>query len=173
MPITAEPPRPSGSQSGTRRPLRRDVLCEGLNAAGWKVEKPKATMFLWAEIPEQFRHLGSMEFSKKRLGYIRHGGKVPVELEVSEECETCKGSGGAPGATMKSCPECSGRGTISSALWSEASSSSPGRRRAAAGAQERTGAHGSGPRRAARKIADSRLTPSPHDRLPASTPPAR
>ena len=41
------------------------------------------------------------------------GGKVPVELEVSEECETCKGSGGAPGATMKPCPECSGRGTIS------------------------------------------------------------
>ena len=41
------------------------------------------------------------------------GGKVPVELEVSEECETCKGSGAAPGATMKQCPECSGRGTIS------------------------------------------------------------
>ncbi|MEQ1439550.1 alanine transaminase [Fontimonas sp. SYSU GA230001] len=46
---------------------RRDVLCEGLNAAGWKVEKPQATMFLWAEIPEPFRHLGSMEFSKKLL----------------------------------------------------------------------------------------------------------
>ena len=41
------------------------------------------------------------------------GGKVPVELEVAEECETCKGSGAAPGATMKQCPECSGRGTIS------------------------------------------------------------
>jgi molecular chaperone DnaJ len=41
------------------------------------------------------------------------GGKVPVELEVSEQCETCHGSGAAPGATLKQCPECSGRGTIS------------------------------------------------------------
>jgi alanine-synthesizing transaminase len=47
--------------------VRRDVLCEGLNAAGWMVEKPKATMFIWAEIPEPFKHLGSMEFSKKLL----------------------------------------------------------------------------------------------------------
>ncbi|SFF44876.1 alanine-synthesizing transaminase [Fontimonas thermophila] len=46
---------------------RRDVLCDGLNAAGWKVEKPKATMFVWAEIPEPFRHLGSIEFSKRLL----------------------------------------------------------------------------------------------------------
>tara|TARA_R110002072_G_C7968410_1_gene534530 strand:- start:832 stop:2019 length:1188 start_codon:yes stop_codon:yes gene_type:complete len=43
---------------------RRDVLCDGLNAAGWPVEKPKATMFLWAKIPEQFQHMGSLEFSK-------------------------------------------------------------------------------------------------------------
>ncbi len=41
------------------------------------------------------------------------GGKVPVELEVSEACETCHGNGAAPGATLKQCPECSGRGTIS------------------------------------------------------------
>jgi alanine-synthesizing transaminase len=43
---------------------RRDVLCEGLNAAGWKVDKPKATMFVWARIPEAFRAMGSLEFSK-------------------------------------------------------------------------------------------------------------
>ena len=43
---------------------RRDVLCDGLTAAGWPVEKPKATMFVWAKIPERFRELGSMEFSK-------------------------------------------------------------------------------------------------------------
>lgn len=43
---------------------RRDVLCDGLNAAGWEVEKPKATMFLWAKIPEQFKDMGSLEFSK-------------------------------------------------------------------------------------------------------------
>ena len=41
------------------------------------------------------------------------GGKVPVELEVNEECETCHGSGGAPGAKIQTCPECGGRGTIS------------------------------------------------------------
>jgi molecular chaperone DnaJ len=41
------------------------------------------------------------------------GGKVPVDLEVNEECSTCHGSGGAPGATMKTCPECSGRGVVS------------------------------------------------------------
>ena len=46
---------------------RRDVLCKGLNEAGWKVESPKATMFVWAKIPEQYRELGSLEFSKKLL----------------------------------------------------------------------------------------------------------
>jgi len=43
---------------------RRDVLCDGLTSAGWEVEKPKATMFVWARIPEAYRHLGSLEFSK-------------------------------------------------------------------------------------------------------------
>ena len=46
---------------------RRDVLCEGLTAAGWPVEKPKATMFVWAEIPDMYKHLGSLEFAKKLL----------------------------------------------------------------------------------------------------------
>ncbi|MDG4866635.1 alanine transaminase [Guyparkeria sp. 1SP6A2] len=46
---------------------RRDVLCEGLNAAGWPVEPPKATMFVWAKIPEAFAHLGSLEFTKLLL----------------------------------------------------------------------------------------------------------
>ena len=46
---------------------RRDVLCDGLNAAGWPVEKPKATMFVWAPIPEPYREMGSLEFSKKLL----------------------------------------------------------------------------------------------------------
>jgi molecular chaperone DnaJ len=41
------------------------------------------------------------------------GGKVPIELEVNEECATCHGSGAAPGAKVQTCPECSGRGTIS------------------------------------------------------------
>jgi molecular chaperone DnaJ len=41
------------------------------------------------------------------------GGKVPIELEVNEECATCHGTGAAPGAKMQTCPECSGRGSIS------------------------------------------------------------
>jgi alanine-synthesizing transaminase len=43
---------------------RRDVLVNGLNKIGWKVEKPKGTMFVWAPIPEEFRSMGSLEFSK-------------------------------------------------------------------------------------------------------------
>ena len=43
---------------------RRDALVNGLNRVGWPVEKPKATMFLWAKIPEPFAHMGSVDFSK-------------------------------------------------------------------------------------------------------------
>lgn len=46
---------------------RRDALCEGLNAVGWPVEKPKATMFVWAPIPEPFAAMGSLAFSKTLL----------------------------------------------------------------------------------------------------------
>jgi alanine-synthesizing transaminase len=43
---------------------RRDVLVDGLNRAGWPVEKPRATMFVWAPIPEPLRAMGSLEFAK-------------------------------------------------------------------------------------------------------------
>ncbi len=46
---------------------RRNVLVDGLNRIGWKIEKPKATMFVWAQIPEPFRQMGSLEFSKLLL----------------------------------------------------------------------------------------------------------
>jgi len=46
---------------------RRDVLCEGLNSIGWEVEPPKATMFVWVQIPEAYRKMGSLEFTKKLL----------------------------------------------------------------------------------------------------------
>ena len=46
---------------------RRNVLVEGLNKLGWPVALPKATMFVWAQIPEQYRKLGSLEFSKLLL----------------------------------------------------------------------------------------------------------
>ncbi len=43
---------------------RRDVLVEGLNRIGWRVEKPKGTMFVWARIPDKYQRMGSLEFSK-------------------------------------------------------------------------------------------------------------
>jgi alanine-synthesizing transaminase len=46
---------------------RRNVLCEGLNAIGWEVTKPKATMFVWAPIPAHYASMGSLEFSKYLL----------------------------------------------------------------------------------------------------------
>ena len=42
---------------------RRDALIGGLNRIGWEVESPKATMFVWAKIPDEFMHMGSVEFS--------------------------------------------------------------------------------------------------------------
>ena len=46
---------------------RRDVLCAGLHAAGWNVDIPKATMYVWAQIPDAYKKMGSLEFSKKLL----------------------------------------------------------------------------------------------------------
>ncbi len=46
---------------------RRNLLCDGLNELGWQVERPKATMFVWAPIPEYYRSMGSLEFSKYLL----------------------------------------------------------------------------------------------------------
>ena len=46
---------------------RRDCLITGLNKAGWEVASPKATVFVWAPIPEPWRHLGSLEFSTRLL----------------------------------------------------------------------------------------------------------
>lgn len=75
---------------------RRDVLCEGLNQLGWPVEKPRATMFVWAPIPERFRAEGSLEFSKRLLaeakvavspgvGFGHHGdGHVRIALIENE-----------------------------------------------------------------------------------------
>ncbi len=51
---------------GTYR-KRRDVLVEGLNKLGWPVASPKATMFVWARIPEAYSALGSLEFSKRLI----------------------------------------------------------------------------------------------------------
>ena len=76
---------------------RRDALVRGLQHIGWPVESPKATMFVWARIPEQYRALGSLEFAKKLLrdaktavspgiGFGHHGdGHVRFSLIENEE----------------------------------------------------------------------------------------
>jgi alanine-synthesizing transaminase len=46
---------------------RRDVLARGLHEAGWMVQVPKASMYIWAEIPAPYREMGSLEFAKKLL----------------------------------------------------------------------------------------------------------
>ena len=77
--------------------LRRNVLVEGLNKLGWAVPMPKATMFVWAQIPEAYRELRSLEFSKVLLteakvavspgiGFGDHGdGHVRFSLIENEE----------------------------------------------------------------------------------------
>jgi alanine-synthesizing transaminase len=53
---------------------RRDALIDGLGRAGWKVEPPKGGMFVWGRIPDQFQHMGSVEFAKTLIAK----GKVAV-----------------------------------------------------------------------------------------------
>jgi len=47
--------------------VRRDVLAKGLQEAGWEIEVPKASMYIWARIPPHYRHMGSLEFAKRVL----------------------------------------------------------------------------------------------------------
>ena len=46
---------------------RRDVLCEGLTRLGWDVTPPRAGMFVWANMPDEWKHMGSIEFAMKLL----------------------------------------------------------------------------------------------------------
>ena len=76
---------------------RRDILVDGLAAAGWPVPSPAATMFAWAPLPESLAHLGSLEFSKLLLeeakvavspgvGFGEHGeGYVRLALVENEQ----------------------------------------------------------------------------------------
>ncbi len=53
---------------------RRDILVDGLNRMGWEIEKPKSTMFVWARIPEPYRHMDSLDFAL----YLLDEAKVAV-----------------------------------------------------------------------------------------------
>jgi len=72
----------------------------GRGAAGGRTRAPERGQSVEATVEVPFRTAAL-------------GGKVPIELEVNEECPTCHGSGAAPGASMKTCPECNGRGVVS------------------------------------------------------------
>jgi alanine-synthesizing transaminase len=62
-----EGPQDCVTQIAAKYQARRDVLCKGLAEAGWPVEVPKASMYVWARIPEAYRAIGSLEFSKQLL----------------------------------------------------------------------------------------------------------
>jgi len=65
--IAPEGPQDCVKQICATYQKRRDVLVSGLHGAGWMVDNPKATMYVWAKIPEAYAKLGSLEFSKKLL----------------------------------------------------------------------------------------------------------
>ena len=62
--IALEGPQDCVKEMQTTYQDRRDTLISGLSRAGWDVPSPKGTMFIWAPIPDQYRHMGSVEFSK-------------------------------------------------------------------------------------------------------------
>ena len=65
--VALEGPQACVEQIRSTYQKRRDVLCSGLHSAGWQVAVPKATMYVWAQIPDAYRELGSLEFAKKLL----------------------------------------------------------------------------------------------------------
>jgi len=65
--IALEGPQECVAEARMKYQKRRDVMCAGLHAAGWNVEIPKATMYVWAKIPEQYKEMRSLAFSKKLL----------------------------------------------------------------------------------------------------------
>jgi alanine-synthesizing transaminase len=69
--VALEGPQEAVQQICQTYETRRDVLCKGLQQVGWNVEVPKATMFVWAPIPEPYKAAGSLEFSKKLLNEAR------------------------------------------------------------------------------------------------------
>jgi alanine-synthesizing transaminase len=65
--VALEGPQDCVEQVRATYQKRRDVLCSGLHSAGWRVDVPKASMYVWAQIPDAYRELGSLEFAKKLL----------------------------------------------------------------------------------------------------------
>ncbi|MCX7891931.1 MAG: alanine transaminase [Burkholderiales bacterium] len=65
--VALEGPQDCVEEIRTSYQKRRDVMVKGLREAGWMVDNPKASMYIWAEIPAAYRAMGSLEFAKKLL----------------------------------------------------------------------------------------------------------
>jgi alanine-synthesizing transaminase len=65
--IALEGPQDCVEEVRMKYQARRDVLTKGLKEAGWDVEVPRASMYVWAEIPPAYQHMGSLEFAQKLL----------------------------------------------------------------------------------------------------------
>jgi alanine-synthesizing transaminase len=65
--VALDGPQECVEEIRTKYEKRRDVTVKGLHEAGWMVENPKASMYVWARIPQQYQALGSLEFAKKLL----------------------------------------------------------------------------------------------------------
>ncbi len=65
--VALEGPQACVEETRLKYQRRRDVMVKGLHEAGWMVENPRASMYIWAEIPEPYRAMGSLEFAKKIL----------------------------------------------------------------------------------------------------------
>ena len=66
-----EGPQECVAEIAAKYQRRRDVLTQGLEEAGWKVDVPKASMYIWAEIPDSYKPMGSLEFAKKILSQAK------------------------------------------------------------------------------------------------------
>ena len=107
--------RGAGARGGTQKINFQDFDIGGLGGLGDLF----SSMFGGGETAEPSRPRGPQKGQTVEATLdipfrtAAKGGKVPIELEVSEECPTCHGSGAAPGAQLNICPECNGRGVIS------------------------------------------------------------
>ena len=69
--VALEGPQDCVEEHRLKYQRRRDVMVKGLHEAGWMVENPKASMYVWAKIPDEYRKLGSLEFTKKLLSQAK------------------------------------------------------------------------------------------------------
>ena len=99
----------AGGGRGPRRPTSRGSI--SATSAGWATSSRRSSAAGGTGGAAHARR--SRPSSRCPFRVAALGGKVPVTLQVTETCPTCAGSGGAPGATWSTCPECNGRGTIS------------------------------------------------------------